>query len=87
MPSIKYSGNVLRFKGSRHQDSEGEEQLVWQGKNSEFSMFDVKQLLEATDNFSEENKLGQGGFGAVYKVNSCVYVIFIFRWNYFSLLT
>jgi len=31
-------------------------------------MFEFEQLLEATDNFSEENKLGQGGFGAVYKV-------------------
>ncbi|XP_047060666.1 cysteine-rich receptor-like protein kinase 44 [Lolium rigidum] len=60
-------GNVLRLEGSRNQDSEGEEQLVWQGKNSEFSMFDFEQLLAATNNFSEENKLGQGGFGAVYK--------------------
>jgi hypothetical protein len=69
MSSIKYSGNVLRLEGSRNQDSEGEEQLVWQGKNSEFSMFDFEQLLAATNNFSEENKLGQGGFGAVYKVH------------------
>jgi serine/threonine protein kinase len=30
-------------------------------------MFDFEQLLAATNNFSEENKLGQGGFGAVYK--------------------
>lgn len=46
-----------------------DEELVWQGKNSEFSVFDFEQLLEATDSFSKQNKLGQGGFGAVYKVN------------------
>jgi predicted Ser/Thr protein kinase len=26
------------------------------------------EVLEATDNFSEENKLGQGWFGPVYQV-------------------
>ncbi|CAL4932594.1 unnamed protein product [Urochloa decumbens] len=51
-------------KGS--QDMQGEE-LVWDGKNTEFSVFDFEQVLEATDHFSEENKLGQGGFGAVFK--------------------
>ncbi|XWS12790.1 hypothetical protein CRYUN_Cryun37aG0120500 [Craigia yunnanensis] len=29
--------------------------------------FQLKAVREATDNFSEDNKLGQGGFGAVYK--------------------
>jgi len=32
---------------------------------SEFSVFDFDDILDATDNFSEENKLGEGGFGPV----------------------
>jgi hypothetical protein len=35
---------------------------------SEFSVFDLHQILDATGDFSEENKLGEGGFGPVYKV-------------------
>ena len=30
--------------------------------------FDFSTISVATDDFSEANKLGQGGFGAVYKV-------------------
>jgi hypothetical protein len=33
------------------------------------TIFDVPTLQEATENFSEKNKLGEGGFGTVYKVN------------------
>ncbi|CAL4981518.1 unnamed protein product [Urochloa decumbens] len=47
-----------------------EEPFVWtvEGNiSSEFSLFDVAQIQEATSKFSEDNKLGQGGFGPVYK--------------------
>lgn len=48
-----------------------EEALIWamHGKiSSEFSLFDFAQIQEATSNFSAGKKLGQGGFGPVYKV-------------------
>ena len=31
-------------------------------------LFTLKALTEATDNFHESKKLGEGGFGPVYKV-------------------
>ncbi|KAM0952188.1 putative protein kinase RLK-Pelle-DLSV family [Dioscorea sansibarensis] len=33
----------------------------------ELPIFDLSVILEATNNFAPENKLGQGGFGPVYK--------------------
>ncbi|XP_062110938.1 G-type lectin S-receptor-like serine/threonine-protein kinase RKS1 [Humulus lupulus] len=35
--------------------------------NSELLLFDLNTIAAATDNFSIDNKLGQGGFGSVYK--------------------
>lgn len=37
-------------------------------KAIEVPVFDFETLLSATDNFSEANKIGRGGFGTVYKV-------------------
>ena len=34
----------------------------------ELPSVDFKTLVKATNNFSQDNKLGQGGFGPVYKV-------------------
>ena len=36
---------------------------------TESLQYDFNTIRVATDNFSEANKLGQGGFGAVYRVN------------------
>ncbi|CAN6205608.1 unnamed protein product [Urochloa humidicola] len=35
--------------------------------SSEFSLYDFSQIVDATDNFSPKSKLGEGGFGPVYK--------------------
>ena len=35
----------------------------------ELPFFDLGTIVNATNNFSDNNKLGQGGFGPVYKVS------------------
>ncbi|KAM3318578.1 hypothetical protein ACQJBY_036000 [Aegilops geniculata] len=51
----------------RQRKGSGYARRKMQEKNSEFSFFDFAELVDATSNFSEENKLGEGGFGTVYK--------------------
>lgn len=48
---------------SEHEKSE-------EGKNCELPLFAFETLATATDNFSISNKLGEGGFGHVYKVHA-----------------
>ncbi|KAI8531524.1 hypothetical protein RHMOL_Rhmol11G0143000 [Rhododendron molle] len=49
-----------RRRGIDIQDSTNEEKV-------ELPIFDMVTLAEATNNFSDTNKIGQGGFGSVYK--------------------
>lgn len=35
----------------------------------ELPLFDFNTIKTATNNFSESNRLGQGGFGTVYRVS------------------
>lgn len=37
-------------------------------RHHDLSVFSYSSILAATSNFAEENKLGEGGFGPVYKV-------------------
>lgn len=38
--------------------------------SADLSLLSLDTIAAATDNFSEENKLGEGGFGQVYKVTN-----------------
>jgi hypothetical protein len=38
-------------------------------EDMELMLFDLAEIAKATEIFSKNNKLGEGGFGPVYKVN------------------
>ncbi|GLT37751.1 hypothetical protein SLA2020_120520 [Shorea laevis] len=58
----KHRKERLRKKDSRKDYmNDGEEELML------LPMFDFETIVSATNNFSSNNKLGQGGFGTVYK--------------------
>ncbi|PNT60747.1 hypothetical protein BRADI_5g03897v3 [Brachypodium distachyon] len=62
----RYKKGKMRLNGKRARKLQGGDELLWE-MEAEFSVFDFHQILEATRYFSEENKLGEGGFGPVYK--------------------
>ena len=43
-------------------------------KGIDVPFFDLESILIATNNFSNENKLGEGGYGPVYKVISATFI-------------
>uniref|UniRef100_A0A453DLA2 non-specific serine/threonine protein kinase n=2 Tax=Aegilops tauschii subsp. strangulata TaxID=200361 RepID=A0A453DLA2_AEGTS len=66
----KGAGKTKLEQAHKRNNSKTEEALkLWkiEESSSEFTLYDFPELAAATDNFSEEKKLGQGGFGPVYK--------------------
>jgi hypothetical protein len=43
-------------------------------KDIDVPFFDLESILVATNSFSDANKLGEGGYGPVYKVISTILV-------------
>lgn len=41
----------------------------------DLKVFKYASIMEATNDFSSENKLGQGGFGPVYKVTILFFLV------------
>ncbi|GAU18172.1 hypothetical protein TSUD_248730 [Trifolium subterraneum] len=56
---------ILRWKGCFGKKSSLEREV--KGLDLQMSLFNVRQIKSATNNFDIANKIGEGGFGPVYK--------------------
>ena len=63
----------------------GETNRLWRGEKKEVDLprFSFASASASTNNFSIENKLGEGGFGSVYKVRLQPLTIMFYNlsWN------
>ena len=57
--SLNFASTKVSFEGHELEDS---------STHPDLPIFDLSCIVAATDNFSPINKLGQGGFGSVFKV-------------------
>jgi hypothetical protein len=57
--------------GQTHQEKQSEGLIadMKQIKIEDLPLFEYNNISTATNNFDSTNKIGQGGFGSVYKVN------------------
>lgn len=67
-------GDVLPFRARKHpalsspQDQRLDGNRMSTENDLDLPLFDLEVIMAATDNFSEDSKIGQGGFGPVYMV-------------------
>lgn len=63
---------VREFLGGGRLDNPDDHPDESDNKELELPQFDLSVIVKATDDFSFSNKLGEGGFGPVYKVKSYI---------------
>lgn len=51
-----------------------------------YLQFDVKEIEAATSNFLASNKIGQGGFGVVYKAFFFILYSLLFQYKHYELI-
>jgi hypothetical protein len=71
MPFVTSDKNKMMMQ--LNQDSSGEENIAQSNKHPNLPFFSFKTIMTATRNCDHENKLGQGGFGSVYKVSETLH--------------
>ncbi|KAI9093206.1 hypothetical protein K1719_027220 [Acacia pycnantha] len=59
---------IYKFGGKRIEKSKNAEVEIqnYERDDLDLPLFDLPTIAQATENFSQENKIGQGGFGPVY---------------------
>lgn len=70
MKSALFGGRSGGYSGMRENQQQASEGLLLARIPSlsvGFTVFEMETLIAATENFHDNNKLGEGGFGAVYK--------------------
>ncbi|KAI3952435.1 hypothetical protein MKX01_005302 [Papaver californicum] len=68
--------DLMKSKGTYHDTPDNSfDEGKTEGESRELQIFNYTCLSNATNNFCLRNKLGQGGFGPVYKVNLHLLVI------------
>ncbi|XP_057959653.1 G-type lectin S-receptor-like serine/threonine-protein kinase At4g27290 [Malania oleifera] len=58
---------ILLRRKTKHLLRDGKIRFYMEKENVELPLFDFSTMENATDNFSTQNKLGEGGFGVVFK--------------------